>query len=204
MKKTTLGLLSLVAATAFAAPAHAQIPNISPFSFEVRGGLALPSGELKDEANAQTGYTVGANATFHLSPLLGIYGGYTYNRFGVDLGDLEEEVDEDVSVDVVDQGFNAGVRVAIPTPLIPIDPYLKAGAVFNKVGFAGDDVDGDDFESDNSLGFEIGAGVGIGLGPKLSFTPQVTYTSYKPKFDGESDDESVDHIRLDVGLRIRL
>ena len=205
MKNTTLGLLSLVAAAAFAAPAHAQLPTITPFSLEVRGGLAFPTGDFgesdgDEEGGVETGYTLGANATFHFMPMLGVYAGYTYNRFGV------EGFDE---VDVVDQGLSAGVRVAVPTPLIPIDPYVKAGLVYNRIGFEFDDGgDGGELddvtESDQSLGFEVGAGIGIGLGPKLSFTPQVTYTSYEPQFDGEGIDVNVEHIRVDVGLRIRL
>jgi hypothetical protein len=200
--KKTLGLLSLAAATAFAAPAHAQLPNVTPFSFEVRGGLAFPTGDFgedsgDDAGDVESGTTLGANVTFHFMPLLGIYGGYTYNRFGV------ENVDE---IDFVDQGFNAGIRVAIPTPLIPIDPYVKAGLVYNKLGLAGDTDGLEDLipDSDSSLGFEVGAGVGIGLGPKLSFTPQVTYTRYEPKYDGDGVDFNVEHIRVDVGLRLRL
>lgn len=196
MKKSSLALLSLVAAAASAAPAQAQLPNVTPFSFEVRGGLAFPAGEFGEEEegiSVETGTTLGANATFHLMPLLGIYGGYTHNRFGVD----------GVDIDVVDQGFNAGVRLAVPTPLIPIDPYVKAGVVFNKVSFEGDFVDEDEPDSDRSLGFEVGAGLGIGIGPKLSFTPQVTYTRYEPRFEGEGDG-NLEHIRVDVGLRLRL
>ncbi len=107
---------------------------------------------------------------------MGVYAGYTYNRFGVE---------EFKNLDVNDQGFNAGLRLAVPTPLIPIDPYLKGGVVYNTLGFTFDGDDEDFIDSDNSLGFEVGAGVGIGLGPKLSFTPQVTYTRYEPKYDGE-------------------
>lgn len=199
MKRTTLGLLSVVAAAAFAAPAHAQLPNVTPFSFEVRGGLVFPTGDFgdaeEDVGSVESGYTIGANATFHFMPLLGIYAGYTYNRFGV------EGLDE---LKVNDQGFSAGLRLAVPTPLLPIDPYFKGGLVYNKLGFTIDGEDADLIDSDNSLGFEVGAGLGIGLGPKLSFTPQVTYTRYEPKYDGEGDDFAVQHVRADVGLRIRL
>lgn len=199
MKKTTLGLLSLVAAAAFAAPVQAQLPNVTPFSFEVRGGLVFPSGDFgeseDDVGSIESGTTLGANVTFHFMPMLGIYAGYTRNQFGV------EGLDE---LDVIDQGFNAGVRIAVPTPLIPIDPYVKAGLVFNELSFEFDGDDEEFIDSDRSVGFEIGAGVGIGLGPKLSFTPQVTYTSYEPKYDGEGDDFKVQHIRVDVGLRLRL
>ena len=199
MKKITAGFLSLVAAATFAAPAHAQLPNVTPFSFEVRGGLAFPTGDFgetdEDVGSIENGITYGANATFHFMPMLGIYAGYTRSQFGV------EALDE---LEVIDQGFSGGLRVAVPTPLIPIDPYVKVGAVYNQLSFDFDG-SGEEFtDSDRSLGFEVGAGIGIGLGPKLSFTPQVTYTRYEPKYDGEGDDFKVEHFRVDVGLRLRL
>lgn len=67
MKKTSLALLAVVAAVAFAAPAHAQLPNVTPFSFELRGGLVFPTGDFGETAEdvgaIESGYTVGANAT---------------------------------------------------------------------------------------------------------------------------------------------
>jgi opacity protein-like surface antigen len=199
MKKISMGFLSLAAAAAFSAPAYAQLPNVTPFAFEVRGGLAIPTGDLKDTEDdvgaVENGVTYGANVTFHFMPMLGIYAGYTRNTFGV------EGLDE---LDVTDEGFSAGLRVAVPTPLIPIDPYVKAGLVYNTLSFEFDGSGEGLTDSDRSLGFELGAGIGIGLGPKLSVTPQVTYTRYEPKYDGESDDFKVEHIRLDVGLRLRL
>jgi len=200
MKKTTLGLLSLAAAAAFSAPVQAQLPSMTPFAFEIRGGLAFPTGDFgSDEADVGTvesGTTLGANVTFHFMPMLGIYAGYTHNVFGVE--GLEE-------LEIVDQGFSGGLRIAVPTPMIPIDPYLKAGVVYNELSFEFDGSGEDFIDSDRSLGFEIGAGIGIGLGPKLSITPQVTYSSYAPKYDGENDDDfKVQHFRVDVGLRLRL
>lgn len=200
MKKTLLALAAVVAA---AAPAHAQLPNLTPFSFEVRGGLASPSGDFGETGGSiddiliglETGYTVGVSATYHINPLLGIYGGYAYSRFSVEAGET----------DMVDRGFNAGVRVAIPTPLIPIDPYVRAGLVYNTVGYELD-IDEMHFDhySDRSVGFEVGAGIGIGLGPKLSFTPQLTYTRYAPRYDDGDAGFDVEHLRADVGLRLRL
>jgi opacity protein-like surface antigen len=203
--KKTLSLLALAAATAVAAPAHAQLPNVTPFSFEVRGGLAFPTGDFgedsgDDSGDVENGYSLGASATFHLMPMLGIYGGYSYSNFGI------EGVE---NAELVDQGFSAGVRLAIPTPLIPIDPFVRAGAVYHQFEFSGEE-NGIELgiKSDRALGFEVGAGVGVALGPKLMLTPQVTYTKYSPDFtdlDGDAaEDFDVEHIRVEVGLRLRL
>lgn len=199
MKKT---LLALGAVVALAAPAHAQLPDLTPFSFEVRGGLARPSGDFGEFGGSsddivmglESGYTVGASATWHVNPLLGIYGGFSYSRFSVEAGET----------DMVDRGFSAGARVAIPTPLTPIDPYLKAGLVYNALGYELEIDEMDlDYYSGHSLGFEVGAGIGIALGPRLSLTPQLTWTRYEPRYDDESRYD-VEHLRADVGLRLRL
>lgn len=196
MKKIATGLVAL-AAVALAGSAQAQVMPVSPFALEVRGGLAFPTGDFGEGDDVESGITYGANGTFQFMPMLGIYAGYTRSDFGTD---------EDV--DITDQGFSGGLRLAIPTPMIPVDPYVKAGVVYNKLEFSG--TDGGvrlGVESDRSLGFEVGAGVGIGLGPRLSFTPQVTYTKYSPKFDEAGLDDvvpDVSHIRVDVGLRMRL
>lgn len=189
--KKTLALLSLVAAV-FAAPAHAQLPNATPFSFEVRGGLAFPIGDFGEGIGSGT--TVGGNATFHFTPRLGIYGAFTRNEFGADIERVES---------FKDQGFSGGVRVTIPTPLIPIDPYVKVGAALHQLDRP--NITAADADPERGLGFEVGAGAGIGLGPKLSFTPQVTYTRYDvDEIRITTGSNRIQHIRLDAGLRLRL
>lgn len=196
LKRSLPLLAGALAAVALAAPARAQLPSITPFSFEARAGVAMPTGDLGDVAN--TGYTLSGSATYHFIPMVGIYGGYTYSRF-------EVEGDEESGYDLVDSGFDLGARLAIPTPLIPIDPYLKAGLVYNTFGYELEVQDQNaDFYSDRSLGWEVGAGIGIGLAPKLSFTPQVTYTRYEPQYDDSESRFDVEHVRADVGLRLRL
>lgn len=196
MKKTHAVLLALAATAALAAPARAQLPNFTPFSFEARGGLSLPLGEMKSDGDAKVGTTVGASVTYHALPLIGVYGGYSRSEFGVGDDELEDGK-------YTDSGFAAGVRVGIPTPLIPIDPWARAGLVFHRLqASVGDE---EVFESDSGTGFEVGAGLGFGLGPKVSVTPGVTYTAYRYEADGGPDDEvEVNHLRLDLGLRIRL
>lgn len=201
MKKIATGLVAL-AAVALAGSAQAQVMPVSPFSVEVRGGLAFPTGELDDVAD--NGITVGANGTFMFTPMLGLYAGFTYNSFS--LGEEFEALGVDGSVN--DYGFDAGVKAMFATPTLPVSPFLKGGLVYHKL-----DLDFEDFElgeeevldGEFALGFEVGGGVMVPLGPRLSFTPAVTYSSYKPKFEGqeEEDEENVSSFRVDVGLNIR-
>ncbi|HET6229470.1 MAG TPA: outer membrane beta-barrel protein [Longimicrobiaceae bacterium] len=193
MKKAAAGIFAALATVAFAGGAHAQIvPNLTPFSVEVRGGASIPTGTFKD--NFKTGYTTSANVTFHALPVLGIYGGYSLNGYDVK--------DAAGGGSVREQGFDAGVRVDVPTPLIPIDPFIRAGAVYHKLKETGTTSPA---ETDNKLGFEVGAGVAFALGPKVSVTPAVSYTKISDvEVSGVPIGLDISHVRADIGIRIRI
>lgn len=187
MKKTTAGLLAAVAALTFAGAAEAQT---LPLSFEVRGGFAIPTGDF--EEGLETGVTVGANATFNITPMLGIYAGYSWTQFGV------EDLDD---VDVTDSGLDAGVKASFGLPGFPVMPFLKGGLVYHSLEIS----DGEDEESsDTELGFEVGGGFTLPLGPRISFTPAVTYTQYGLGDEDIDLDIDVSYIKLDIGLNIRI
>lgn len=196
MTKST-GLLALVATLGFAGAATAQTGPTSPFSIEVRGGAAIPQGDLKDEGDAKTGYTFGANATFQATPMLGIYAGWSRNSFGI------EDADD---ASFVDQGFDAGVKLSFGGGTLPVSPFVRAGAVFHKISAEGSEGGVDvEIESDNAIGFDVGAGVAIPLGPRMSFTPAVSYSKFSTGDDEDVfADVDVGGIRLDVGLNFRI
>lgn len=205
MRKLNVSLLALAAAAGGASQASAQIPmpNLTPFAVEVRGGLAVPTGQWKDDLGLKADYALGANVSVQAMPLVAVYGAYNYNRFK---SDAFSTGGTDVSV--IDRGFSAGVKVGVPTPFIPIDPWVKAGAVFHNLKAKVSDGSGsaqDDF-ANGKVGFEVGAGVGIALGPKVSFTPGVSYTRYglKDTASGSGTDDKAEYITADVGLRIRI
>ena len=178
MKKLSVGLATLAGVALLAGPARAQIPHITPFSFEARAGVALPQGDFNNAANP--GFTVGGSVTYHAIPVIGIYGGYSYAQFDA----------EGSSGEFKDSGFDAGVRVGIPTPLIPIDPWIKGGVVVHNLEVSGTATSIDDGWS---TGVEVGAGLGFGFGP-LSLTPGVSWVHHG----------DVSYVRGDVGVRIRL
>jgi opacity protein-like surface antigen len=179
MTKRFVSLAALAGAVLLAGPAAAQIPHITPFSFEGRAGVALPQGDLNDVA--KPGWTLSGSVTYHALPLVGIYGGYSYAQFGSDPSGGTYK----------DHGFDVGARLGIPTPLIPIDPYVKAGVAIHKLELSsgGSSLGSTKFEG----GYEVGAGVGFAFGP-ASLTPGISYLHHK----------DVSYVRADVGLRIRI
>lgn len=194
MKKIASGLLAVAATAVLAGNAHAQVPNVTPLSIEVRGGAAFPQGDLKD--GLDTGYNLGANVTYNFVPALGVYAGYSLSKFSMD------GVDE---VKFNDRGFDAGLRLSVPTPMIPIDPFVKAGLIYHQIELDGD---GGNLSLDSKFGFEVGAGLGFNILPKVQLTPAVTYSQFKADFDDEeefgSGDVDIKNMRVDIGVRVRI
>lgn len=189
MKHVVFGLCAALAATAAAGPARAQL-NLTPFSLEVRASAAIPTGHLKDTRNLDTGLGLTGEVTYHLGPMLGVYAGYSRTEFRGE-GDAE----------VLDQGLDVGVRIAIPTPLIPIDPWIRGGGVYHRFEASG--FPANNIETGDEWGFEVGAGIGLSFLPKFTITPQVSYVSYEFPATLDSDNR-VEYIKAGVGLRLRL
>jgi hypothetical protein len=100
-----------------------------------------------------------------------------------------------------DSGFELGARLGIPTPLIPIDPWIKGGVAFRRLQLDAS-LAGDGFD-DWGLGFEVGAGLGFGFGP-ISITPGVSWVSYEYDDGVAAGDRKATYLKADIGVRIRL
>jgi len=192
-------------AVALVAAAEVQAQGILPFSVEARGGLAFPTTDFPTGnggvGEAENGVGFGVNATFSFLPGIAVYGGWDRVTFGA--GD---NVGGGSESEFVDQGFAVGGKLSLPLGLlVGVSPWVKGGALIRTLDLQGDDgvsLFADD-ESGRSTGFEVGAGVDIPLGLVLSFTPGVTYRTYKPDFGGTSDN-SVSYVDVSLGLRARI
>ncbi|HET6764488.1 MAG TPA: outer membrane beta-barrel protein [Longimicrobiaceae bacterium] len=191
-------LLAAGAAAAGAVPAAAQMGGgNSPLAVEVRGGIALPVAAFKEDLNLESGVGASASVALSLTPQIAVYGSYAWNQFGVagatSLGN---------DVHLTDRGFSAGVRLGLPASSSAFSPWIKGGAVLgHKLRYASGSDHSDD--TDGDLGFEVGGGLDFALGRQVSFTPGVTYTRFALK-DALPGDDKVQHVGVDVGLRIRI
>ncbi|HEU4452800.1 MAG TPA: outer membrane beta-barrel protein [Longimicrobium sp.] len=197
MKKSTVGILAALAAVSVAATANAQTGPTTPFSFNVNAGAALPTGDFGDLVS--TGWTVGVDGTFNITPMFGIYAGYSVSQFGLS-DDAEELFGEG---DVTEQGFDAGIKATFGGGTLPFTPFLRGGLIFHKLGADFEDDDEDVEDSDSELGFEIGGGITFPLGPRISVVPSASYLQWTPEEDGE---ESIDvsQVKVQIGLNIRI
>lgn len=203
MKKSTIGMLAAVAAVGFAGTAAAQVTGpTTPFSVEVRAGAALPTGDFGDVVS--TGWTVGVDGTFNITPMFGIYGGYSYSSYALD-EELEELFGE---ADITEQGFDAGIKATLGGGTLPFTPYLRGGLIYHKLDGEFEDGDVDEGEElDYELGFEVGGGLMFPLGPRISVTPSVSYTSFSLSAEDdelEAFDVDISTFKVGIGLNIRI
>lgn len=215
MMKTTW---MLVGALLLAAPAAgAQTP--SPFGLELRVRAAFPTGDFGDEGSDGEQVTTGWGATlagmFHVTPMFSVYAGYSHTLFGTDLGELGDALEEagfdEGGVDISDAGFDAGVRATFPA--LAGGAFVRGGLVFHRVGLELSDeleeelegfLDPDDFDSELSLGWQVGAGLLLPLGPRLSASIGAAYTAYEPQYEDEDTSaEDLTYASVEVGLEFR-
>ncbi|HSU16857.1 outer membrane beta-barrel protein [Longimicrobium sp.] len=190
MKKTTCGFLAAVAALVVAGSASAQR---IPLSIEGRVDAAIPTGDLGDAANVGIG--LHGDVTFNVTPIVGVYGGYSWNRFGAK---------DTNGVDYTDQGFDVGIKATFaPMQGLGAAPFFRGGAIIHKLSASASDDDLGDFtiSSDSKVGFEVAGGVAFPIAPRIMLTPQVGYTQFNAADEGD-DDATVSVVHAGAGISI--
>lgn len=187
MKKTTCGFLAAVAALVVAGSASAQR---IPLSIEGRVDAAIPTGDLGDVANVGVG--LHGDVTFNVTPIVGVYGGYSWNRYGAK---------DSNGIDFTEQGFDVGLKATFaPMQGLGAAPFFRGGAIFHKLK-ASDSDSGESLDvTDNKLGFEVAGGVAFPIAPRIMLTPQVGYTQFSANEGG--DDATVSAVHAGAGISI--
>ena len=186
---------ALLLGFALARPAAAQTPL--PLSFEVRGGVGLPTGDFNDGAG--TGWILGGTVRYRAQAVIDVYGGFDFASFPPD----EEEPGVDIAFR--DYGVRAGVRYELMAVAPAITPWLEAGLLVNRTSVkASDDEVSATVDADWALGFESGAGLSISIGPRAALTPGVRFRSHKADFGDEIGSSTASYIVVDLGVLVRL
>jgi len=191
-----LGALTLVAAP----PVSAQEQTLS---VEIRGGLAVPTGDLADDG-LDPGFGYGANLLYSVFPrAVRLYGGY--ESYGFRWTDDAGSAVGEVTGRAVASGFRSGIRLAPPIGG-PVIPFVGAGPTFQRVTtLARSRGAGVTVRSDWAVGWEAEAGIELAL-PQISFnfSPTVRYRTHPMRFDGrrgEPGDGTATSIVLDIAIR---
>lgn len=162
----TKAVFAAVAAVLALSAGEANAQFSIPLSLEGRVDYAVPTGDFDDLVDQ--GISFGAGVSLGISPGIGVYGTYSTTEF--ELGDNDTNGDNEP--EVKDAGFSVGVTTALPR-VASISPWVGAGLVIHQLEI-GDRSDG--IEED--LGFEVGGGLALPLGPNVRLTPGIGYRQY--------------------------
>ena len=186
-------LLCIPALLALATPAAGQLAGLAgtPLSVEARLFGAFPTGDFGEGDDLETGLGFGVEAAYNVLPVIAIYAGFSRVSFGVDANE---------NLDVVDSGFDFGLRWTLPA-VANLSPFLRGGLVYHELEF---DADGADVSTDRGLGFDIGGGFAVRLSPRWSINPLINYVRYSPDAEGNADDDfTVSYLGLGASLAFR-
>ena len=145
--KKQIWMCAIAAMSAFAVQG-ASAQGSLPLSLEARIDAGLPVGDSGDVFKSGVGFEL--DGILHLTPMFGLYGGYSRYEFGLEGFDNEDSEAE---------GGQLGGRITLGTGGAVWTPYAQVGAVF---------VDGE-------TGFEGGLGAFYPVGGNLSVTPMARY-----------------------------
>lgn len=193
-------LLSAILLTLASSPLRAQILPFS-IAFEGRAGYAVPVGDFagsEDGFGADAGMAYSAGGAIFPFANFGIFGAYQFSDFGCD-----ECADVGLDDRITTEGLEAGLHVSVPTPLIPIDPWARAGVLYQTVGFSGFD---DEVTSSSGTGFVAGVGLTLTPFPLVQINPAIRYYALPAEFDFDIvPDRSLDvtAISIDIGAAVR-
>ncbi len=167
-----------------------------PFSLEVRGGGAIPTGDWNEDDAVETGIGFGAAVKFSPTPLVGVYAGWDRFSFSAD--------DSELDISLNDSAFRLGAEVNVPAATLPVSPFVSAGLVYGKSEVEGSVEGGSaSIESDSSIGFEGSIGVQFAAGP-VSVRPSVGYRTRSVEFNlGDTEitaDEDISYLTFVIGV----
>lgn len=186
------------------APAHGQ--STSMFGVEGRLGMTAPVGPWNEDNSLNYGMSAGLNGQAWITPSIGLYAGWDWNRFTIDRPDL----DHTVTATAVDTGFRGGVINPYRIRGSRLGtPYIFAGGMLNRTSYhLSDGRESRGISSNNGLGYEVGAGLSVPIGRASALTPSIRYRTHQAVFGppGQQgiNETTVSYIMLDVGFRVNM
>jgi hypothetical protein len=186
---------------------HAQAAAApSRLALEITADAAFPTSKLGN-AKLGTGVGLGGNVQLRLQQHLQAYAGWEYQHFQT------SELSAAEDIDVEETGYTFGLRFAHPfsseataSPSGRATPgyWLRAGGLVSHLELENEagDIVGD---TGHGLGWEVGAGVLVPLGNRLSLTPGARFRSLGRDltFGPTTRSVTLAYVTATVGLVIR-
>ncbi len=168
-----------------------------PYAFQIRGGYTLPVAAFRDAARGWEGETgggpsLGMGFTFPLFHVVGGYLGFSQHRFSCD-----EDVCQEGKA-WVSTGFDIALRVVLGDRRVR--PWIQGGLHTPRIeGRLLDEGQVQKLTSNGGTGFEVGGGVLVKVGERMSLSPGVRYGAGEVPFSVQPTIQ-LRYLVLDLGL----
>ena len=164
--------------------------------FEIRGEFARALGDLQELVGSEPGFGLGAAGRLWLTDAVAVYAGWDWFRFANVVDSTRAEFSE--------PGFRGGAQYQARIGSSPLQPFVYAGAFNSRPRLElrrGGETEAIRFE--RSWGGEVGGGVVVPLGSRLSLVPEARYRFHEVQASsGAASVPEVDirYLGLNVGI----
>lgn len=164
------------------------------FAIELRPALSFATQDLGD-ADLKTGFGFEGVLTYRFTNSAGAYAGWGWNRFAADQSFAGSEADFE------ETGYVFGVQFNPTVGAGAFGLYVRAGAIVNhiEVENKAGDIKAD---SGHGLGFQLGAGLDVGLGSNWQLRPGIKYQALSRDLEVENNTVPVDLTYFSFGVGI--
>jgi opacity protein-like surface antigen len=157
---------------------------------EIRGGVNFP---VKDfgVTKLKTGFGFEGTLTYHFFPQIGIYGGWSSNKFAADNADLNFK----------ETGYSFGLQFIQYIGTSRMNYTIKGGGTYNHV--EAENSNGNIIlDTRHGVGWQLGAGVTISVGERWLLLPEIRYRSLSRdiKIGTENTTANLNYLSVGLGL----
>jgi opacity protein-like surface antigen len=157
---------------------------------EISSGVNFP---IKDfgVTKLKTGFGFEGTLTYHFFPQIGIYGGWSSNKFAADNADLNFK----------ETGYSFGLQFIQYIGTSRMNYTIKGGGTYNHI--EAENSNGNIIlDTSHGLGWQLGAGVTISVGERWLLLPEIRYRSLSRdiKIGTENTTANLNYLSVELGL----
>lgn len=174
----------------------------------LRGTGAYPTGDFSDASNntavldaAKSGFGYGLDAGLQIG-IAGVYASFDHIKFDCESRTCNSDGKYKL------QGATAGIKLLMPGTGM-VRPFVKGGVTFNELEGGYGSGQSTELKTERKPGYEVGAGLDVGILGLLSFTPQARYIGQNFKYNvpgvtttGAERSTGANYFTFDLGLSV--
>ncbi|MDN3687752.1 outer membrane beta-barrel protein [Cyclobacterium jeungdonense] len=165
------------------------------WSLEFRPGANFPTSDLNSNSKLNTGFGFEGVISYDFMTQLGVYAGWSWNRFSSD------QTFAGPNMDVEETGYTYGVQYFVPVGTGDSRVFFKAGGLWNHLEL--EDSNGELVnDSGHGFGWQLESGISIPVSERFKIQPGIRYRSLSRDFSSgtTSIGANLNYISLGLGI----